>query len=206
MRMEEIASIGRVIFVLNYSSVEDGVQTSTMLYKLGLRVFEITLRSPVAIDILREVRKALPDDAFVGAGTILSSDQLSAAIDAGASFGVSAGLTDRLAAAIKESALAFLPGVSNVSQAMRASEQGFTMLKFYPAEAAGGVAYLQSMASILPTISFCPTGGINQENLSQYLSLNNVACVGGSWMLKRTNDGVIDVDGTMESVKIALET
>ncbi|HEY3481478.1 MAG TPA: bifunctional 4-hydroxy-2-oxoglutarate aldolase/2-dehydro-3-deoxy-phosphogluconate aldolase, partial [Streptomyces sp.] len=121
--------------------------------------------------------------AVVGAGTVLTPEQARAAADAGARFLVSPGWTDRLLAALRESGLPFLPGVSTATEALGLLERGVTEMKFFPAEAAGGTAYLRSLASPLPRARFCPTGGIDARRAPEYLALPNVACVGGTWML-----------------------
>ncbi len=148
----------------------------------GIRSLEVTLRTPAALAVIRRMRDAVPD-AWVGAGTVLDRTQWEQARDAGAQFGVSPGLTQDLATAVREGPVPFLPGVATVSEAMRAREAGFSTLKFFPAEAAGGRALLKSLHGPLPELRFCPTGGIHAGNASDYLALPNVVCVGGSWLV-----------------------
>ncbi|MCF3972188.1 bifunctional 4-hydroxy-2-oxoglutarate aldolase/2-dehydro-3-deoxy-phosphogluconate aldolase [Paracoccus salsus] len=147
----------------------------------GLPVLEVTLRSDAALDAIRAMADV--EGGHVGAGTVLTPDDARRAKDAGAAFAVSPGLTDRLIAACEELALPLLPGAVTASEVMRAADAGFDMLKFFPAEAAGGAAALKSLAGPLPKISFCPTGGVSPDNARSYLSLPNVVCVGGSWIV-----------------------
>lgn len=170
----------QVIPVMAFTEVTPTLRIIENMIDGGLTVIELTMRSAVAIETLRAAKAAFGDAANIGMGTIMTPDQLNEAIDAGADFGVSPGLTPVLQSAIVDSQLPFLPGVANVSQAMSAQEAGFTFLKFFPAEQAGGAAYLKSIGAVLPDITFCPTGGVNPENAPGYLSLSNVACVGTS--------------------------
>ncbi|MTE18822.1 bifunctional 4-hydroxy-2-oxoglutarate aldolase/2-dehydro-3-deoxy-phosphogluconate aldolase [Streptomyces sp. TRM43335] len=160
----------------------DAVAAARALVAGGLRAVEITLRTPGALAALRRVAAEVPE-AVVGAGTVLDAGQVAAAADAGARFLVSPGCTGRLLEAARASAVPFLPGVSTASEAMALLERGVTQMKFFPARAAGGPAYLASLASPLPAVRFCPTGGIAPDTAGAYLDLPNVACVGGSWML-----------------------
>ena len=147
----------------------------------GLPVLEVTLRTPAALDVIS--RMARIPGAHVGAGTVLTPDDLHRAQDAGAGFAVSPGATDRLIRAAEDAALPLLPGAVTASEVMRAADHGYRMLKFFPAEAAGGARALKSLASPLPHVSFCPTGGIGAANAPDYLALPNVRCVGGSWVV-----------------------
>lgn len=160
----------------------DAVAAARALVAGGLRTVEITLRTPGAVETLRRVVAEVPE-AVVGAGTVLDPGQVAAAGKAGARFLVSPGWTERLLEAARASGVPFLPGVSTVSEAMALLERGVTEMKFFPARAAGGPAYLASLASPLPRVRFCPTGGIGPDTAEDYLALPNVACVGGSWML-----------------------
>ena len=146
----------------------------------GLPVLEVTLRSDAALDAIRAM--AGVEGGEVGAGTVLTPDDARRARDAGAKFAVSPGLTDRLIAACEEIGLPLLPGAVTASEVMRAADAGYDMLKFFPAEAAGGAPALKSLAGPLPGVSFCPTGGVSPQNARDYLSLPNVVCVGGSWV------------------------
>ncbi|WP_322996773.1 bifunctional 4-hydroxy-2-oxoglutarate aldolase/2-dehydro-3-deoxy-phosphogluconate aldolase [Castellaniella sp.] len=147
----------------------------------GIRTLEITLRSTAALTAIRRIRDQVPE-ALVGVGTVRDPQQLDAAIQAGACFGVSPGCTEALALAASQAGIPFLPGVSTASEALRAAELGFTVQKLFPAEAVGGVALLKAWYGPLPDLSFCPTGGIHAGNAANYLALPNVGCVGGSWL------------------------
>ncbi|SIQ47825.1 2-keto-3-deoxy-phosphogluconate aldolase [Paracoccus thiocyanatus] len=153
---------------------------ATALVSGGLPVLEVTLRTPAALDVIRAMAQV--PGGHVGAGTVLTPDDAKRARDAGASFAVSPGLTERLARACEDIGLPLLPGAATASEVMRAMELGYSMLKFFPAEAAGGAKSLRSLAGPLPQASFCPTGGVTLQNAPDYLALPNVVCVGGSWI------------------------
>lgn len=146
----------------------------------GLPALEVTLRTPAALDVIREMAKI--EGGVVGAGTLLTDKDVEVAKDAGATFGVSPGATDRLLDACEANDLPLLPGAASASEAMRLLERGYTVQKFFPAEAAGGAPLLKGIGSPLPQIKFCPTGGINLANAPTYLALSNTLCVGGSWV------------------------
>jgi 2-dehydro-3-deoxyphosphogluconate aldolase/(4S)-4-hydroxy-2-oxoglutarate aldolase len=146
----------------------------------GLPVLEVTLRTPIALDVIAEMAKVT--GGYVGAGTLVTPDDVVAAKEAGATFGVSPGATDMLLQACEDNELPLLPGAATASEAMRLLERGYDMLKFFPAEASGGVDVLKGIGAPLPQISFCPTGGVNPQNAGKYLSLPNVVCAGGSWV------------------------
>jgi 2-dehydro-3-deoxyphosphogluconate aldolase/(4S)-4-hydroxy-2-oxoglutarate aldolase len=184
MDIETIAARAPVIPVLTIERLADAVPLARALVKGGLPVLEITLRTAAAVEALAAIAREVPE-AVVGAGTVLDEGQLRQAIAAGAQFGVSPGCTTRLAAAVTASGLPFLPGVQTVSEAMALSEQGFRLLKFFPADAAGGLSWLKAAAAPLAGLRFCPTGGIVMETAPGYLALPNVACVGGSWVAPR---------------------
>ncbi|UZN51800.1 bifunctional 4-hydroxy-2-oxoglutarate aldolase/2-dehydro-3-deoxy-phosphogluconate aldolase [Cupriavidus cauae] len=173
-----------VIPVLEFHSVDEALRVSEALVAGGLPVLEITLRTPVAIEAMRAVAAALPQ-AVVGAGTVLDVAQLHAVRDVGAQFAVSPGLTPRLAEGARDAGISLLPGVATASEAMAALEAGFTFLKFFPAEAAGGMPMLKSLNGPLPRLRFCPTGGIDAARAPAYLALPNVVCVGGSWVVPK---------------------
>jgi 2-dehydro-3-deoxyphosphogluconate aldolase/(4S)-4-hydroxy-2-oxoglutarate aldolase len=179
-----IAALAPVIPVLTVERVADAVPLARALVKGGLPVLEITFRTGAALEALAAITRELPE-AVVGAGTVLDQAQLRQAIDAGARFGVSPGCTPALAAAVKAAGLPFLPGVQTVSEAMALSEQGFRLLKFFPADSAGGPAWLKAVSAPLAGLRFCPTGGVGMETAPGYLALPNVACVGGSWVAPR---------------------
>jgi 2-dehydro-3-deoxyphosphogluconate aldolase/(4S)-4-hydroxy-2-oxoglutarate aldolase len=170
-----------VVPVLVIDSVASALPLARALVDGGLPVLEITLRTPAALDVIRAIAAEV-DGAVVGAGTVLTSAQYGDAERAGARFVVSPGTTSTLLAAAAASAVPFLPGAVNATEVMRLLEQGFRCLKFFPAEPAGGVAYLEALAAPLPEARFCPTGGIDAVKARAYLSLPNVLCVGGSWV------------------------
>lgn len=173
----ELAPVIPVLVVGDASRAEG---LATALVTGGLPVLEVTLRTPAALDVIREMAKV--PGGHVGAGTVLTPDDAKRARDAGASFAVSPGATERLVRACEETGLPLLPGAVTASEVMRAMEWGYSMLKFFPAEAAGGAKSLKSLAAPLPQVSFCPTGGVTPGNAPDYLALPNVICVGGSWI------------------------
>jgi len=176
-----IAARAPVIPVLTIDRVETAVPLARALVKGGLPVLEITLRTEAALQALELIAREVPD-AVVGAGTVLNARQVEQVQRAGARFGVSPGCTDELAAAVSAARLPFLPGVQTVSEAMRLADRGFSLLKFFPADTAGGVGWLKAASAPLAGLRFCPTGGIGAETAPTYLALANVACVGGSWV------------------------
>lgn len=171
-----------VIPVLTVKDTEDALAQARALIAGGLMVLEVTLRTPAALATLPVLVKTFPD-ACIGAGTIVEAAQIEAAARAGAAFLVSPGMTPGLIEAAVCSPVPFLPGAATASEAMALRERGFRAMKFFPAEPAGGAKYLASLAGPLPDLIFCPTGGIDQAKAATYLSLANVACVGGSWMV-----------------------
>lgn len=182
LSIDKIVQVAPVIPVMVVERLEDAVPLAQALYNGGLKVLEITLRTPVALDAIRAMVDALPDDAVIGAGTIVTPDDLKKAVDAGSTFLVSPGTTAELIEAAKASDVPLLPGIATPSEAMNLLAHGFTHMKFFPAESAGGVSMVKSIGGPLPQITFCPTGGINLAKAPEYLSLPNVACVGGTWM------------------------
>ncbi|SCK11287.1 bifunctional 4-hydroxy-2-oxoglutarate aldolase/2-dehydro-3-deoxy-phosphogluconate aldolase [Vogesella sp. LIG4] len=167
------------VIVVNDAAV--AVDLARALVAGGIRTLEITLRTKAALAAMRRIRDEVPD-ALVGAGTVRTRAHLEAALDAGAQFGLSPGLTPELAAAARASGVPFIPGVATASEAMRAQDEGFDILKLFPAEAVGGIKLLKALAGPLPELRFCPTGGIDASNAANYLALPNVLAVGGSWL------------------------
>ena len=178
--IEQIVELAPVIPVLVLDDVDSALMVGEALLEGGLPVLEITLRTPAALECIRVLSRL--KGAVIGAGTVLSPDQLKAALDAGASFAVSPGVTPRLIEAALRGRAPYLPGVATASEAMALAELGLSRFKFFPAEALGGTKHLASLASPLPNLRFCPTGGITQENAKAWLALPNVCCVGGSWV------------------------
>lgn len=180
MKIDTILDAGPVIPVIVIERLEDAVPLAQALVRGGLRVLEVTLRTPAALDAIRSMSAV--EGAIVGAGTVLDPQRYDAAIEAGARFVVAPGLTDALVnAAASRIDVPLLPGAATASEVMRARDAGCTRLKFFPAESSGGVGALKAFASVFPDVRFCPTGGITSDSASAYLRLPNVACVGGSW-------------------------
>lgn len=171
----------RVIPVLTIAAGAEGVEIARALVAGGLPMIEVTLRTPAALEAIRLIRAEVPD-ARVGAGTVLTPEQGRDALLAGAQFIVSPGMTPRLIEAAHTWPVPFLPGAVTASEAMALSDLGYRVLKFFPAEASGGVTALKALAAPLQGIAFCPTGGIDASNVASYLALPNVAGVGGSWV------------------------
>ncbi|MFI0848217.1 2-dehydro-3-deoxy-phosphogluconate aldolase [Mesorhizobium sp. IMUNJ 23232] len=170
-----------VIPVIKIDDAADAVPLARALARGGLKVIEITLRTPSALESIRRASAEVPE-AVVGAGTILDAAQFDEAAKAGSRFIVSPGITRDLLTAASGSEVPLLPGAITPGEMMTAREAGIDFLKFFPAEQAGGVAFLKSLASPFAGIRFCPTGGVSQKNVKDYLSLPNVVCVGGSWV------------------------
>jgi 2-dehydro-3-deoxyphosphogluconate aldolase/(4S)-4-hydroxy-2-oxoglutarate aldolase len=179
-----IASLAPVIPVLTIERLADAVPLARALVKGGLPVLEITLRTATAVAALEAIAAEVPD-AVVGAGTVLEASQVEQIQRVGARFAVSPGCTAAVAAAARSAGLPFLPGVQTVSEAMALAERGIRLMKFFPADVAGGVGWLKAVAAPLAGLRFCPTGGIGTETAPAYLALANVACVGGSWVAPR---------------------
>ncbi len=180
-QIEITMRLAPVIAVVVIERIKDAVPLAQALVAGGIRAIEITLRSKVALDAIRAVA-ANVEGAVVGAGTILSPQDLQAAENAGARFAVSPGITPTLFAAATDIALPYLPGSASASEAMLLLEHGYRLQKFFPAEVAGGAPYLRALSGPLPQVKFCPTGGISVSKASSYLALSNVLCVGGSWL------------------------
>lgn len=178
----ELCQMAPVVPVIIINRVEDAIPMATALVAGGLPVLEVTLRTPVALEAIKQMAKV--PGGVVGAGTVLTEADAKAAKEAGAKFAVSPGCTTKLMQVTEKAELPLLPGVSSATEAMTALERGYDMLKFFPAEQAGGAPFLKSLSSPLPQVSFCPTGGVSPANATQYLSLPNVICVGGSWVVK----------------------
>ncbi|MFE4961375.1 bifunctional 4-hydroxy-2-oxoglutarate aldolase/2-dehydro-3-deoxy-phosphogluconate aldolase [Streptomyces sp. NPDC056660] len=177
-----VLDLAPVVPVVVIEDAGDAVPLARALVAGGLPAIEVTLRTPAALDAIRAIAGAVPG-AVVGAGTVLTPGQVTECVAAGARFLVSPGWTDGLLAAMAASGVPFLPGVSTASEVVALLERGVREMKFFPAQAAGGTAYLKSLAGPLPQARFCPTGGIGAQNAPEYLALPNVGCVGGTWML-----------------------
>ncbi|NRQ39557.1 bifunctional 4-hydroxy-2-oxoglutarate aldolase/2-dehydro-3-deoxy-phosphogluconate aldolase [Nonomuraea sp. NN258] len=176
-----LLDLAPVIPVVVIKDVETAVPLARALVAGGLPVIEVTLRTPAALESIARIAAEVPG-ARIGAGTIRTGADVAAAVAAGSKFLVSPGTTPALAEALESSGVPYLPGAATASEVMALAERGLRELKFFPAEAAGGVPYLKSLAGPLPDVRFCPTGGINPETAGDYLALPNVGCVGGSWL------------------------
>ena len=182
----EVLSNGPVVPVMVIENIDHAVPLARALLAGGINVLEITLRSAVAVEAIRRVSREVPD-ALVGAGTVASAEDLAMVTEAGAVFAISPGLTPRLLSAANQGPIALIPGISTASELMLGMELGYTEFKFFPAEAAGGVPMLKSIGGPFPQITFCPTGGISLNNFNNYLALDNVVCVGGSWIVPQNS-------------------
>jgi 2-dehydro-3-deoxyphosphogluconate aldolase / (4S)-4-hydroxy-2-oxoglutarate aldolase len=176
-----LLDIAPVIPVVVVHDAAHAVPIARALVDGGLPIIELTLRTPVALPAIERIAAEVPE-IIVGAGTIVDAAQAKQALAAGAQFLVSPGSTADLRAAMRDTGLPHLPGVATVSEVMTVLEEGYTDMKFFPAEAAGGAAYLRAIHSPVPTARFCPTGGITPTNIAEYLRTPNVGCVGGSWL------------------------
>lgn len=180
MTIDAIMRAGAVIPVLVIDDVATARPLAEALVAGGLRVLEVTMRTPAALGAIREMKRA--HGAIVGAGTVVNEDQFSAAMAAGAEFIVSPGLTDKLATPIIDSGVPYLPGIATAGDIMRGLDLGLSHFKFFPAEASGGLKALKSLAAPFHRCRFCPTGGITETNAAEWLSFDPVLCVGGSWV------------------------
>ena len=190
----ELMRVGPVIPVIVIDDLTKAVPLAAALVAGGVRVLEVTLRTPVALDAIRAIANAV-EGAIVGVGTITRPDDFERAINAGARFGVSPGLTPSLVEAALASGLPLLPGVMTPSDAIAARAAGFTELKLFPAQQAGGIGMLKAMGGPFPDVTFCPTGGVTAASAPDFLALPNVGCVGGSWLTPK--DAVASGDWRM---------
>lgn len=181
MNATDLLDLCPVVPVVVLHDAADAVPLARALTAGGLRVIEVTLRTPAALEAIERIAGEL-EDVVVGAGTVVTPEQAGQAAKAGARFLVSPGCTDRLRRAMTDTGLPFLAGVSTASEAMALLEHGITAMKFFPAKAAGGPAYLKALSGPLPQARFCPTGGITSDTAGEYLALPNVGCVGGTWL------------------------
>lgn len=180
-RLDELLTPAPAVAVLTLHDADRAVELAETLADAGLGVLEITLRTPAALEAIRRIGE-LGDRVTVGAGTVLTAEDLDAAVGAGAKFAVSPGATPALYRAAGESGLPLLPGIASASELMAGLEHGWRRFKFFPAEPAGGVAALKALGGPFPDVRFCPTGGVHAGNAADYRRLDNVMTVGGSWM------------------------
>jgi 2-dehydro-3-deoxyphosphogluconate aldolase/(4S)-4-hydroxy-2-oxoglutarate aldolase len=179
--IEQVMMLAPVIPVLVIDDPAYARPIAEALVESGIRALEVTLRTPAALAVIREMAKV--EGAVVGAGTVLNADQVNASLDAGAQFIVSPGLTETLGRAALDAKALFLPGTATAADIMRGLEMGLTHFKFFPAEANGGIAALKALAAPLHMVHFCPTGGITEASTPAWLALDAVLCVGGSWIV-----------------------
>lgn len=198
MTIEDIMQTAPVIPVIIVDEIEQARPLARALVAGGLRVLEVTLRTPVALDAIRAMREV--EGAIVGAGTVTNQRDLAAALDAGSEFIVSPGLTESLGkAAIREN-IPFLPGIANSGDIMRGLDLGLTHFKFFPAMAAGGLPALKALAAPFGQCRFCPTGGVSADNAAEWLAFDPVLCVGGSWVAPR---GAVDENAVQRLAEAA---
>ncbi|HEY7865848.1 MAG TPA: bifunctional 4-hydroxy-2-oxoglutarate aldolase/2-dehydro-3-deoxy-phosphogluconate aldolase [Psychromonas sp.] len=187
----QVFAYSPVVPVMVINHLEDALPMARALAAGGINVFEVTLRTKVALEAIKAIATAMPE-AMIGAGTVINTQQYDAAVAAGAKFIISPGYSQKLLEHAKTGSAPLIPGVSTPSEIVTALEFGYDHLKFFPAEANGGAAALKAIAGPLPQVSFCPTGGISPDNVAAYMALNCVATVGGSWMLP--NDAIVNGD------------
>ena len=201
-QIRSILALGPVMPVIVIDNAADAVPLAEALLEGGLQTIEITLRTDAALDAMAEIAHHCPD-MVIGAGTVLEKEHARMAKQAGAVFAVSPGATPALIEGCADVGLDLLPGAASASEAMALYEQGFDALKFFPAVPAGGAPFLKSLASPLPQITFCPTGGITQQTAPDFLALDNVGCVGGSWLATRSDIANKDFKTITERAKMA---
>lgn len=200
----EIFAAGPVVPVLVIHEVEHAVPLANALIKGGIRVLEVTLRTPAALAVIKAISEQVPE-AIIGAGTVTNAQQLKEVTDAGAKFAISPGMTAELLAAGMQGSIPLIPGISSISDLMKAKDAGYTHLKFFPAEASGGIKAIKSIGGPFPDTTFCPTGGIGPSNYRDYLALPNVKCVGGSWLAPDDAIANGDWDAITQLAKDAIE-
>ncbi|MCL1038256.1 bifunctional 4-hydroxy-2-oxoglutarate aldolase/2-dehydro-3-deoxy-phosphogluconate aldolase [Shewanella corallii] len=181
LQPQEVFSCSPIVPVMVIKEIEHAVPLAKALVAGGIKVLEVTLRTSCALEAITRIAQEVPE-AIVGAGTILNVEQLQQAAEAGAQFAITPGATPALLSAAKEGKVPLIPGVASISEVMEGMAQGYTHFKFFPAEASGGVNALKAFGGPLSGIRFCPTGGISPGNYNDYLALDNVDCIGGSWI------------------------
>jgi len=203
MNVKELMQVAPVIPVLVIDDVKHAVPLAEALVKGGLRVLEVTLRTPAALDAIKAMTGV--DGAIVGVGTALDGNDIKNAAEHGATFAVSPGFTSEIGAAANKLSMPLLPGVMTSAEIMNARQHGFSELKFFPASQAGGTTMLKAFGGPFVDVSFCPTGGINANTAADYLSLNNVRCVGGSWVAPKNLVSAGDWDAITELATTAAQ-
>jgi 2-dehydro-3-deoxyphosphogluconate aldolase/(4S)-4-hydroxy-2-oxoglutarate aldolase len=198
---KDLFAMGPIVPVLVINTIEEALPIAEALLAADVKVLEVTLRTTAALDVISAIAKELPE-AIVGSGTVTNRQQLQQSYDAGAKFAISPGLTKDLLQAGNEGNIALIPGISSISELMDGADYGYDHLKFFPAEASGGVKAIQSIGGPFPDIIFCPTGGINLNNIRNYLALPNVVCCGGSWLV---SSAIVENKNWSEITKLANE-
>lgn len=201
MQIKDVMTAAPVIPVIVIDELRQAVPLAQALVKGGLPVLEITLRTAVALQSIRAIAAEV-EGAIVGVGTLTRPQEFTQVLDAGAVFGVSPGLTPELITAARDSGLPLLPGVMTPSEVIAARAAGFSALKLFPAQQAGGIGMLKALAGPLPDVVFCPTGGITAESFRDFLALDNVLCVGGSWV---TPKSAVEADDWATVTRLAAE-
>ncbi len=179
---ERVFSASKVIPVIVIHELEQAIPLATALFAGGIHIFEVTLRTPVALDAIKLLASTFPD-ALIGAGTVTNPQHLQQVSEAGARFAISPGLTHSLLMTGRKSSIPLIPGIASISELMEGLEEGYTHFKLFPAAVVGGMSLLKAIYGPFPEVRFCPTGGINEKNYRDYLALPNVSCVGGSWIV-----------------------
>ncbi len=182
MTAKEVMQISPIVPVIALQSVDDALPLAEALWEGGISIMEITLRTEAGLGSIEAISKAMPQ-MYVGAGTVLNESDFKKAVDHGAQFVFSPGINEALMQTSKELDIALIPGVATASEVMLAKNNGFEHCKLFPATLAGGVDALKALSGPFPSMYFCPTGGVNLKNLNDFLALNNVLCVGGSWIV-----------------------
>jgi 2-dehydro-3-deoxyphosphogluconate aldolase/(4S)-4-hydroxy-2-oxoglutarate aldolase len=201
MQIKDVMTVAPVIPVIVIDELRQAVPLAQALVKGGLPVLEITLRTTAALEAIRAIAAEV-EGAIVGVGTLTRPQEFTQVLDAGAVFGVSPGLTPELITAARDSGLPLLPGVMTPSEVIAARAAGFSALKLFPAQQAGGIGMLKALAGPLPDVVFCPTGGITAESFRDFLALDNVLCVGGSWV---TPKSAVEADDWATITRLAAE-
>jgi 2-dehydro-3-deoxyphosphogluconate aldolase/(4S)-4-hydroxy-2-oxoglutarate aldolase len=183
MKIEEIMSISPIIPVVKIDNLEDAVPLATALIAGGINIMELTLRTPVALDAIKMIEQEVPQ-MCIGAGTVCDEIQLEQVLDVNAKFAFSPGISPELIQCAHGNSIPFIPGVATASEVMRALNHGIKYCKLFPASIVGGVDILKAFQGPFGSMKFCPTGGVNLENMNDYLTLSNVSCVGGTWIVE----------------------
>ncbi len=182
MSFQESLKATRLVPVIVIKDIAHAVPLARALVEGGLNILEVTMRTPAALDAIAAIARDVPG-ALVGAGTVINAGQFAAAVQAGSKFVVSPGLTEDVVQASRDHGIPILPGIATASDIMRGLALGLEIFKFFPAETSGGAPAIKAFGGPFPQVKFCPTGGVSTKNLASYLSLPNVICAGGSWMV-----------------------